>query len=619
MSYIKSRKHAPAPQPRLIASALAALAASVSLPMAAHAQATGAQKEVELPAVNVRAQGEVPYKADTSASPKITQPLIDTPKTIQIIKKEILQEQGATTLVEALRNTPGITMQLGENGNTSAGDAFQMRGFSTQNSTFVDGIRDLGPVVRDVFNVDQVEVVKGPAGADIGRGAASGYINLISKLPYVGNLSEANLTLGSADKKRATVDLNRSMSETSALRLNAMIQNSGVDGRNFVKNEGFAVAPSIGFGLGTPTRVHLYSQHLRQDNVPDGGIPTIGMHGFYNANAAIMAGGKVNRENFYGSAHDYEKISADMVTAKFEHDLGGGTTVRNITRYGKSNMDRLLTSIINIAAPVPGDPSTWTVSRSLQRVDQTNDILANQTSFSTSFQTGGVKHDFAGGLELMYESQLSLGTGTAAQTIRGVTYAAVPNVAANLYSPNAYDNLGVPYLTGVNTKGSTTTAAAYLFDTLTLNEAWKLNGGLRVEHYRTTTDSGTIVTAANVATFPGYAVGGVAPSSLKDSDNLLSWNVGAVYKPAPNGSIYAGYANSLTPPGSANFTLSGAAGNQANATLEPQETTGLEFGTKWELLQKRLNIAGALFQTENDKQVTTDPVTLTAVQSGKTK
>ncbi|MCW5605820.1 MAG: TonB-dependent receptor, partial [Burkholderiales bacterium] len=202
---------------------------------------------------------------------------------------------------------------------------------------------------------------------------------------------------------------------------------------------------------------------------------------------------------------------------------------------------------------------------------------------------------------------------------RGVTYAAVPNVAANLYSPNAYDNLGVPYLTGVNTKGSTTTAAAYLFDTLTLNEAWKLNGGLRVEHYRTTTDSGTIVTAANVATFPGYAVGGVAPSSLKDSDNLLSWNVGAVYKPAPNGSIYAGYANSLTPPGSANFTLSGAAGNQANATLEPQETTGLEFGTKWELLQKRLNIAGALFQTENDKQVTTDPVTLTAVQSGKTK
>ena len=91
----------------------------------------------------------------------------------------MLQEQGSISLMDALRNTPGITMQLGENGNTSAGDTFQMRGFATASSTFVDGLRDLGAVSRDVFNLEQVEIAKGPSGADVGRGAASGYVNLI--------------------------------------------------------------------------------------------------------------------------------------------------------------------------------------------------------------------------------------------------------------------------------------------------------------------------------------------------------------------------------------------------------------------------------------------------------
>src|SRR6185369_14569071 len=105
-----------------------------------------------------------PYKADRASSPKLTAPLVDTPQTISVIRKELIQEQGATSIVEALRNTPGITLQLGENGNTSAGDTFQMRGFAAQSSIFVDGIRDLGAVTREAFNIEQVEVAKGPAG-----------------------------------------------------------------------------------------------------------------------------------------------------------------------------------------------------------------------------------------------------------------------------------------------------------------------------------------------------------------------------------------------------------------------------------------------------------------------
>lgn len=167
-----------------------------------------AQEAPVLNEVKIQAALDVPYKAEKSASSKLTQALVDTPKTVQVLKKEMLKEQGSASLMEALRNTSGITMQLGENGNTAAGDTFQMRGFSGQSSTFVDGVRDLGAVSRDVFNIEQVEVVKGAGGADVGRGASAGYINLISKLPTLEQANDIILSVGTADKKRLTIDSN---------------------------------------------------------------------------------------------------------------------------------------------------------------------------------------------------------------------------------------------------------------------------------------------------------------------------------------------------------------------------------------------------------------------------
>jgi catecholate siderophore receptor len=621
--YIRSRKHPAESCSRLAAPAAAALAAGLSFPIAAGAQgaggpAAGGQAGAELPPVKVEAPVEVPYRAETSASPKATQPLLDTPRTIQVLPEQLLREQGAATLSDALRNTPGITMQLGENGNTSSGDTFQLRGFAAQSVIFVDGIRDLGAVTRDVFNVESIEVVKGPAGADAGRAAAAGYIGLNSKLPGLGAFSNASLGVGTDNRLRATGDLSIQMNERSAARLNLMVQDSDVPGRDFVNASGFGIAPSLAFGLGTATRFFLYSQHLRQDNVPDGGIPTIGMPGFYNANPALDAGAKVRRENYYGSPNDHEKVDADMVTARIEHDFGPNTRLYNLTRYGTSSMDRVLTGTGALAAP-GADPATWTVARSRQRVDQTNEILANQTTLKTQAETWGLTHDLAVGMELLHERQRSLGTGTAAQTIRGVAFPAVAAPAANLYAPNPLDALGTPYLTGADTDGETTTVAAFVFDTLTIDDAWKVSAGLRLDRYRTSTTTGTIVTAANLPANPGYAVGGIAPAYLENEDTLLSWNAGVVYKPAVNGSVYGAVGTAQTPPGGGNFLLSATPGNQANAALDPQQTTSFELGTKWEVLERRLTLAGALFHVENDKQVTQDPFTLEVVQNGRTR
>ena len=507
MSHIKSRKHA-APA-RLSTTALALLAGSLpGLALAAEGAAPAAKaQEQVLPTLKATAAPESGFKADTSANAKLTQPLLDTPKTVQVIKKEMLQEQGAASLMDALRNTPGITMQLGENGNTSAGDTFQMRGFSTQSATFVDGMRDLGAVTRDTFNLESVEVVKGPSGADIGRGASAGYVNLISKQPQADQFNELNVSLGTASRKRATLDSNVQLGTNTAARVNVMVQDGGIEGRDLVKNKGWGLAPSIAFGLNTPTRVFLYSQHLRQNNVPDGAIPTTGMAGFYNANATIQAASKVRRENYYGSASDYEKVDADMFSARLEMDLGGGTQLRSLTRYGRTHMDRVLTGVNGLS--INAGTQAIEVARTRQRVDQRNEILGNQTNVVTGFKLGGLQNDLSAGFELLLETQSNRGfTNGSSSTVDVVlNKTKVPGIAlpnANLYAPNVADVLGTPIATGADTDGRSVTQALYAFDTLHLSEQLKLNGGLRVEHYSLRTNSSTLVTGGtggNLATY----------------------------------------------------------------------------------------------------------------------
>src|SRR5690606_33585587 len=189
----------------------------------------------------------------------------------------------ATTLTEALRNSAGVgTFYAGENGNTTTGDAIYMRGFDTSNSIFVDGVRDLGSISRDIFNTDQVEVQKGPAGTDNGRTAPTGAINMVSKHANLDTALSGIATIGVDGQKRATVDINQAIDAipNAAFRLNALWQDSDTPGRDHVKNKRIGIAPSLGFGLETPTRVWLNLFYVEQDNVPDGLVPTIGLPGW---------------------------------------------------------------------------------------------------------------------------------------------------------------------------------------------------------------------------------------------------------------------------------------------------------------------------------------------------
>ena len=593
MSYIKSRKHA--------AIALAVLGMPAAVCAQASAQAPAAKQEATLPEVKAQAAAETPYKADNVSSPKFTQPIVDTPQTITVIKKELLREQGATTLSEALRNTPGVTLLMGENGNTSTGDSIFMRGFDTQASIFVDGIRDLGAISRDVFNVEQVEVVKGPSGADNGRGASSGYVNLSSKVPTREAFNEGSVSLGTASRKRATVDLNRPLDigiPGAAVRMNLMVQDYGVPGRNEVEKKSYGIAPSLAFGLNTPTRFYFNLLHTKQDNLPDGGVPTVGLESYFNSSLATagVTPPRPDSKNFYGSRDDFEDVRVDMFTARVEHDLTPNVTVRNASRYGRSTQHSVLTGVNAITLPATlTDFANYQVERRRQGKYQENEILTNQTNITAEIGSGNVKHSLTGGVEFIFEKQYAPAyapVGTALRT--------------NLYSPDIDDVFQAVAPNGAYTRGNTLSAAAYLFDTVKVGEKWQLTGGLRWEKYKTETDALTLTS------------GTLVPSSMSVSGDLASWKVGALYKPRDNGSIYVSAANSKQPPGGANFTLSASSTNINNANMKPQEGSNIELGTKWEFMKGKLAVAGAIFRSENRNEVVVDPLDNTrAFQVGK--
>jgi catecholate siderophore receptor len=322
------------------------------------------------------------------ASPKYTEPLRDVPQTITVIPRAVIEEQGAATLRDVLRNVTGITFQAGE-GGTPAGDQMTIRGFSARTDMFVDGVRDFGGYARDTFNLEQVEVSKGPASAIAGRGATGGSVNLVSKRPNLAPSRALTVEGGSADHKRLTADVNQPIAGLAgaSLRLNAMWMDTGVPGRDVVENRSWGLAPTAGFGVGSPTRLTLSYLHLDQDNVPDYGLPWVPAA---NIPLAAYANGRppVDRSNFYGLiARDYETVKNDLGTVQVEHDLTPAFTVRNLTRFGRTYRDSVITP------PRFLDTTSTIIRRTdVKSRDQHDGILANQTNLTGRFDTRALAH-----------------------------------------------------------------------------------------------------------------------------------------------------------------------------------------------------------------------------------
>ena len=533
---------------------------------------------------------EVRAGAPAVQSPKYTVPLRDIAQTVALVPREVIEEQGAVTLSDVMRNVPGITLQAGEGGGASntAGDMFNMRGFNASTSLFVDGVRDDGLIARDVFNLEQVEVFMGPTGSDVGRGTAAGYVNMQTKAPHFGTEVSTLLSIGSAEQRRLSADFNWSLPSAqaegwwnkSAVRLSVLWQDSGVPGRDFAEAESRGLAPALALGVGTATRVNVGAQIVRQENLPDYGIPGAAWEDEPLTPTTQQASAAVEQSIYYGSpAYDYDNAAQNSYTARVEHDFRRTLTLRNQTRYNQTSREAVISAIQNVAAY---NPATDLVTIARQGNERENTIISNQTSLTGRFATGPFRHAANAGVEYTHEEQFApalTGVGTRSPV--------------DIYNPNASDPIVgyAPARSGAESTGSTEAVAVYAFDSVELNSRWNVSGGLRWEYYDTQ--------------FRAIDAAGATTTDLTASDGFFSGKASVLFRAAANGNVYASYGTAVTPPGSANFTLNTQPNNQNNPNVDPQVSKNYEVGTKWDFAGGRLSLNGAVFHTVNENVIFT--------------
>lgn len=594
---------------RWVASTLLLAAGSLSAQTAAPAPASP-EGVAELPEVLVEGEQDKVYKPDRVQTPKYTQPLRDIPQTVTVVPQSVIQERNATSLRDVLRNVPGITMQAGE-GGVPTGDNMSIRGFNARTDLFVDGIRDFGGYTRDPFNMEQVEVTKGPASSNAGRGSTGGSINLASKTPHLDPSYSGETGVGTSDYFRSTADVNQPLGEHSALRVNALYHETTLPGRGVADEQRQGLAASLAFGLETDTRLILSYFHMDSESLPDYGIPWVpapstaaGVTTTYQNGLGARANDipDVSFDNFYGlRERDYERIRTDIATVQFEHDFNDNLRFTNTFRAGQTERDSVTTAP-RFADVQAGPNITYdgTINRNFQSRDQVDRIVADQINVIAKFETGLLRHDLVAGAEVVHETSKNFGR----VVIGGTPTTTIGN-------PDPDQNFtGRIRRSGAYTESEALSLSAYLFDTVSLGDHWQLTGGLRYDRF----DIDYTSVASTGA--PAYASG--ARTNLSRVDEMLSWRAGLVYKPVENGSLYFGYGTSFNP-SAEGLTLNNTATATNNVNVDPEESRTFELGTKWDLLQDRLQLSAAVFRTDKTNARTQDPAdpTDTVVLDGK--
>src|SRR6266702_950244 len=529
---------------------------------------------------NPYADPAAPYKVDhVQASGKFPEPMLNTPKTITVLSKEVLEAKNATTRKEIGRSTAGVTLGSGEGGN-AFGDRFFIRGFDARNDVFIDGIRDPAVSIRENFFTEQIEILRGPASSYAGRGTAGGAINIVTKQAGDVNFKRMDTEFGTDMTKRVTLDVNQVIDPTFSVRTGGLFQDANVAGRNYVTDDRWGTFLSTKYTPTNDIKITTNYVHTDLSGLPDFGVP------YYKQGNVPVTSAGIPRGTWYGFLNrDFQTARQDFGTATAEYKVNDAITLSSKMRGEHS--------LLNYIGTLPQNPNTtnvnpllWTATASAQSRYQTVDVWANQNEATFKLDTGGVKHTAVLGVEYTNENiSIDRYAGLASE-LAGAGFTSNGAISGvNLYSPQ-YTNIsgfGTPSLTGNPTRYGVNTNSVYIMDTANWQDTIILNGGIRYDGYnmRSSTNS----------------------AYLKMNSDLVNYNVGLVYKPKSIGSIYAAYATSANPFGSElDATGTDYGGVPANTTvlLGPERNKAAELGTKWELADRHLLVSAASFQTTKD-------------------
>lgn len=591
-------------------------------------------------------------------STKYTAAALDTPQTITVISRGVIEAQNLLSLRDIMSTVPGITFGAGEGGG-GFGDSINLRGYSANNDITIDSVRDSAQYSRsDPFNVEQIEVINGANSVYSGAGSVGGSINLVSKRPSTRDVSTVSAGVGTDAYGRVTLDANRRLSDSVAVRLNAMAHRNDAPGRDVEEFERWGIAPSVTVGLNGPTQFTAMYFHQEDKNTPQYGVP------FWNGRP--LPG--VDPSTYYGYSNvDKQEQQIDMLTGIVDHEFSDALSLRNLTRW--QQVTQLL-----VVDPPQGTfclanglkPAAWSQSTTATNLtgftpclasdpppgfyqpsgprgtyrDTKNTLLYNQTDLTLRFETAGLLHDLVIGAAFTSET-FELVNGNVLRNPNGTTVALpVMNIASpnNVYSGpyNFIQGGGAVATNPANTApsgaqdGERRNQAVYLFDNVTISPMWSVNFGLRYEHNEGENTNGYYTPAGFLpAPTGGQALGPAqagAPGGVfngqgrifRSDENLFSYRLGVVFKPIPNASVYVAYGNSQTP-SQATVNGSGAC-NLQTCNVDPEEAELIEVGAKWDLANG-LSLTASAFRNErtNYRVPSGDPLVTFQVLDGKAR
>lgn len=519
--------------------------------------------EVTLPKVTVSAETESENRYQpltTKTAAKIEAELRDIPQTVNVIPETLFRDQGANSLNDVLRNVPGVGFSNGDGQR----DQVTIRGFSAIADQFIDGVRDDALYFRELANIEQVEVLKGPASVLYGRGSSGGLINRITKKPTDKAFVDVTTTVGSWDMKRLEVDANQPLSDAVGFRVNAALEDSGS-----FRDQGFTernfIAPSLQFDISDKTRLLIQVENLEDKRVTDFGVPAI--------NGRPV---KVDPSTYYGSSDarhdDYTESDVLSGAIVLDHEFTNGWKLKNTFRAYDYDLNRNNTVVTSVRT------ATQTATRRHSFIDRQEQGYFNQTDLSTNADWLGMKHALLFGMELGYQDK-DAQSGNFSPT--------PPNV--DIYDPQPFNNIGATRVATTVTSSLSQTAGFYVQDLITLNPEWKALVGVRHDRFDQSTDN--LLTGAR----------------FSRTDNEFSPRAGLVYQPTQWVSIYTSYTKSFQP-SQETFALA-----SNNTDIAPEETTNYEVGTKLDFLDGNLSAMMSLFRLERTNIKSVDPTDTTKI------
>ncbi|GAB3189198.1 TonB-dependent receptor [Hydrogenophaga aquatica] len=521
------------------------------------------------------------------------QQLRDIPQNVTVMTEQLLDDRNLDNFRDVLKTTAGVTFLAGETGEEDV----RLRGFSLGQAgdIYRDGMREGQLITRDTFATDRVEVLKGSASMLFGKGSTGGVVNQVTKQPFLLDRYEAELTVGTGNHKRAQVDLNKQLSQSSAIRLNAMVQDADNKGAKDDR-EGLAASWRTGIGERDEFQVDLY--HLKTEQRPIYNHPQLltGVAG--DAKRYIVP--VLDPENFYGLASDYLHSEQTALSVSHTHRFSADEELKTTVRHGRYERD-LWATVVSFAA-AGSQPNGQAISLTNLPTANTvlnrnnfkgrrgiSDITQVQSDYSNKFKLGGTGHHLTAGVDLTMEDALrnnSNGGGNLANTAdtasTRLTTVGNPNdgayrVDTRSWAYNSFDakSLGL-----------------YVQDVATITPTVKLVGGVRFDHFK-----------ANYRDTAGNS------GSMKE--NLWSPRVGALFQPDDASSYYISFGESYNTSGDTyQFALGNLAANSANgrmANTPPEKSRNFEVGGKWDLFEKRATLNVALFHSEKYNERNTDP------------